>query len=79
MPASAREVSGCAQYNIHIHTFATRPLDSDNTYAKILVDQLRYHHLIPEDKPYVAQVFVRQFKVSKKIEEGTKIIIERKF
>lgn len=78
-PDSAEALAGRERYIVELHTFATRPLDSDNTFAKVLIDQLRYHGLIPEDNPYEARVVVYQYRVRKKTEEGTKMIIKKLF
>lgn len=79
IPSGAQALAGSERYIVELHTFATRPLDSDNTFSKVLVDQLRYHGLIPEDNPYEARVIVYQYKVRKKTDEGTKLVIKKLF
>jgi hypothetical protein len=76
-PEGATEVTGQERYRVEIILFKTRPLDSDNPYVKALVDELRYHKLIPDDNVYSLRTFVRQFKVKHRHQEGTKLIIRQ--
>ena len=76
-PEGSSELTGRERYRVEYHVFKTRPLDSDNLYVKALTDELRYHKLIPEDDPATAGIFVRQWKVKHRNQEGTRIVIRK--
>ena len=62
---------------LRITRYATRLLDEDNLAgAKLLVDQLRYAGIIPNDDPQCLKIILDQIKVKHKTEERTEIEIK---
>lgn len=63
---------------LRITRYATRLLDEDNLAgAKLLVDQMRYAGILPDDDPGSTKIILDQIKVSKKTEERTEISIKQ--
>lgn len=62
---------------LRITRYATRLLDEDNLAgAKLLVDQLRYAGIIPNDDPQCLKIILDQIKVKHKTEERTEVEIK---
>jgi Holliday junction resolvase RusA-like endonuclease len=62
---------------LRVTRYATRLLDEDNLAgAKLLVDQLRYAGIIPNDDPQCLKIILDQIKVKHKTEERTEIEIK---
>lgn len=62
---------------LRITRYATRLLDEDNLAgAKLLVDQLRYAGIIPNDDPQCLKIILDQIKVKYKTEERTEVEIK---
>lgn len=71
------KVEGSCKVQINRY-YASQPLDIDNLYAacKVPLDALQRAGVIRDDNPdIVTALTCRQFKVSKKIEQRTEIII----
>lgn len=62
-------------YRVTLTLFRCNFIDPDNAFVKPLVDQLRYHRLIPNDDPETIELTVRQRKVAHRRDEGTGIEI----
>jgi hypothetical protein len=58
-----------------VTSFRRRLLDQDNLCPKYFIDGLRYSGLIPDDKPDIIDLQIRQEKVSQKSLERTEIEI----
>jgi hypothetical protein len=62
---------------LRVTRYATRLLDEDNlARAKLLVDQLRYAGIIPNDDPQCLKIILDQIKVKHKTEERTEVEIK---
>ena len=67
-----------SRIRVCVTRFGRRLLDVDNLGgAKLVIDQLRYAKLIPDDSPEHIELELKQAKVKNKDKEGTEVIIEQ--
>lgn len=64
------------RYKVVVVAYLQRLLDADNPCYKPIIDQLRYHGLIPNDDPASMVLETRQEKVKFKNQIRTEITIE---
>ena len=78
LDSSKPQKAGRTRLALRITRYATRLLDEDNlSGAKLLVDQMRYAGILPDDDPGSTKIILDQIKVSKKTEERTEISIKQ--
>lgn len=73
----AEVVTRKPRYRVEITLYRTRLIDADNAFVKPLIDQLRYHQIIPNDDPQSIELVVRQNKVAKVKFEGTGVCVTK--
>lgn len=72
------EEGGGGRFKVRIVRCGAKLLDPDNlSGAKLLIDQLRYAGLIPEDNPHAIELELCQVKTPKKEDRGTLIQVEQ--